>query len=480
MVPLSFRKVLLLHLVLLVFTCLLLCASSEGHLLEENQVLGFSDRRMLLEVKKDEGNVLKEKSKKNQTKLIKPNSSPKNQTKLLKTNLPTKNQTKLKSVNSTKATSTSVLSKTELKKLNSTSLQKKYSTSKVVNSTKATSTSLLSETELKKLNSTSLQKKYSTPKASNFTKTDTTSSTKKSSDLIKPGSPKNKTTKPTSTNQNPSPKVSYTESQKQNKTPKSTKQDPKTTQGQANKQPMSLGDQEDDDDLISEFRDLPSRFQQTIQRDFESISITSKKYMTKANKEMTKGFKPIVGNKYASTIASIASVAFVLIPLILALLIVNHLKAYFSIQKVLIFIQAYLSIYFSILCLTSLVTAVEPLKFLFNTTSQSTYFCLMILQTLGYILYLLLLLMHLVLVFSTASGLGSRLLSLGQTLVGFAVGLHYYVAVFHRAVLHQPPKTNWKVHGVYATCFLSICLFAKADRRKKTYLEEGGEERKKN
>jgi uncharacterized membrane protein required for colicin V production len=104
----------------------------------------------------------------------------------------------------------------------------------------------------------------------------------------------------------------------------------------------------------------------------------------------------------------------------------------------------------------------------------------MVLQTLGYALYLLLLLMYLILVFSTECGLSSKFLGLGQTLVGYAVGLHYYVAVFHRVVLHQPPKTNWKVHGIYATCFLVICLFANAERRKKAYLEEGGEEGKKN
>lgn len=88
--------------------------------------------------------------------------------------------------------------------------------------------------------------------------------------------------------------------------------------------------------------------------------------------------------------------------------------------------------------------------------------------------------MYLVLVFSTDSGLGSRMLGLAQTFVGFAVGLHYYVTVFHRVVLRQPPKTNWKIHGIYATCFLVICLLNGVDRRKKAYVEEGGEEGKKN
>ncbi|KAJ0097051.1 hypothetical protein Patl1_27244 [Pistacia atlantica] len=75
------------------------------------------------------------------------------------------------------------------------------------------------------------------------------------------------------------------------------------------------------------------------------------------------------------------------IPLVLVSLIFNRIKAYFSIQKILIFIQVYLAIYFSILCLSALVTGLEPLKF-FYATSQSTYVCLQVLQTLGYVLYL--------------------------------------------------------------------------------------------
>ncbi|OVA14183.1 hypothetical protein BVC80_9029g7 [Macleaya cordata] len=175
-------------------------------------------------------------------------------------------------------------------------------------------------------------------------------------------------------------------------------------------------DQDLDDDLVSEFRDLPSKFHQTLIPDLERMSTTSKAYITKANKEITEGFKPLVG--------------------------------------------------------------LEPLKF-FYATSQSSYVCLQVLQTLGYVLYLLLLLMYLVLVFSTETGLGCKVLGLGQTFVGFAVGLHYYVTVFHRAVLNQPPKTNWKVHGIYATCFLLICVLSGVDRRKKAYLEDGGDEGKK-
>ncbi|KAJ0534703.1 hypothetical protein HanRHA438_Chr09g0403551 [Helianthus annuus] len=236
---------------------------------------------------------------------------------------------------------------------------------------------------------------------------------------------------------------------------------------------------DEEDDFVSEFRDLPLRFQETLIPDLEVISKTSKTYLNKANKHIYKGVNPIVGKKYAPIATSFISFLFILIPFLLVSLIFNRIKAYFSLQKLIIFIQIYLSIYFSILALSSLVTGLEPLKF-FYATSQNTYVCLQLLQTLAYVLYLLVLLMYIVLVFSTDSSVVSKLLGLGQTFVGFAVGLHYYMTVFHRAVLRQPPRSSWKVHGVYATCFLFICLLGTVERRKKAYVVDGSEEEKKN
>ncbi|MBA0707147.1 hypothetical protein Golax_019222 [Gossypium laxum] len=439
----NFRKVFLLYLAFFMLISLLVCTSIvDSHELRTTR-FGGGGRRLLELEEEDEQLVLKRKSsnfsnKKNQTKLVKPsNVSTKNQTKLVKSvNVSTKNQTKLvKSLDvSTKTSNLSAKNQTKvLKPTNSTKTAKPTVSSSIP----------------KKLNSTSKVKKLN-------------STTPKASDLLKLSSPKNKpTTKTPVQSSKPEKKPTTTQIQKQQK-----------------KQP-SWVDDDDESDLVSEFRDLPAKFQQTLIPDLEKISTTSKVYINKYNKEFTKQFKPYVGNKHAPTIATVISCAFLLIPLLLVSLIFNRIKAYFSLQKILIFIQVYLSIYFSILCLTSLVTGLEPLKF-FYATSPSTYVCLQVLQTLGYVLYLLLLLMYLILVFSTESGLGSKMLGLGQIFVGFAVGLHYYVAVFHRVVLHQPPKTNWKVHGMYATFFLVICLFAGVDRRKKAYLEEGGEEGKKN
>ena len=431
------RKVLLIHLVLFLFASLLLCAYSESQ-----QTSKFVGRRKLLGVEDSNEDhedlvvTIKPKKKlssdknttipKNQPKPLntKPNNiSPKNQTKLIKTpNLSSpKNQTK---IGSKKTNTTTLLSpKIELKKLNSTS------------------------SKIKKLNSTATTKPLNSTKSL---------LNKKSLDLTK----NNKTTTTTKKSQI---------SQAQTKKKQTTTPHPSW---------FDLND-DGETDFVSEITDLPLKFQQSLIPDLERISTTSKAYLNKANKEITKGFKPIVGQKYAPTVASLVSFAFMLIPLLLVSLLFTRIKAYFSLQKLLIFVQVYLSIYFFILCLSSLVTGLEPLRFFYGA-SRSTYVCVQLLQTLAYVLYLLLLLMYLILVFSTDCGLGSKMLGLAQTLVGFAVGLHYYVAVFHRVVLRQPPRTNWKVHGVYATCFFLICLFATAERRKKAYLEDGGEEGKKN
>ncbi|KAL2521562.1 hypothetical protein Fot_25549 [Forsythia ovata] len=406
----------------------------------------------MLEVEEDDPIIIKKttstklSSTKNATKSS--TASSKNQIKLIKSSTigSIKNQTKL-----IKLPSDSTKNKTRLIKSTSDSIKDSTPTVK---------------SQLKKLNSTS--------KTTNSTTTKTSSlSPKKSSDLTKLSSSKNKTTKPIISKETKT-KAQLEISESKSKKPETTQ--PKKAQKQS--QPSWVDQDDDEDDLVSGFRDLPSKFQETLLPDLERISKTSKVYLTKYNKEFTQGFKPYVGNKYAPTIASIASFAFILIPLILVSLIFNRIKAYFSLQKLLIFIQAYLAIYFSILCLSSLLTGLEPIKF-FYATSQSTYVCVQVLQTLAYVLYLLLLLMYLILVFSTETGLASKLLGLGQTFVGFAVGLHYYMTVFHRAVLHQPPKTSWKVHALYATCFLIICLLVRVDRRKKAYVEEDGEEGKK-
>ncbi|XP_060185747.1 uncharacterized protein LOC132615201 [Lycium barbarum] len=425
---------------------------------KKKSISNINDSSQPIKKKKSISNINDSKKKSKLTSF----SSSKNQTKLIKsTTSSSKNQTKLTKISS--FSSSSIKNQTKLAKtklsLSDSFFGSTKNKTKLIKPTPEEKLSLKSQ--LKKLNSTST-------KSSNSTK-------KTSSDLSKITSslPKNKTTKVTNTNNlNESKSKSKNTTKNQSSTNKNTKKE--TTHKDA--QPYWL--ENDEDDLMSGFIDLPSKFQETLLPDLEKISKTSKVYLNKANKEFTKNFKPIVGNKYAPTIASILSFVFIIIPLILVSLIFNKIKAYFSLQRLLIFIQVYLSIYFSILCLSSLVTGLEPLKF-FYATSQSTYICLQLMQTLGYVLYLLMLLMYLVLVFSTETGHATKMIGLAQTFVGFAVGLHYYMTVFHKAVLRMPPRTSWRIHAIYATCFLLICLLSRAERMKKTYLEEGGEEGKK-
>ncbi|XP_077249938.1 uncharacterized protein LOC143889565 [Tasmannia lanceolata] len=381
--------------------------------LAQTQKKEFMSRRKTLAIENEE--LPKKKNtigKKNQTKLIKPTTNS-TKTSLSK---PIKSPT-----NSTK-----------------TNLSKPIKTPS--NSTKI---------HLKNLTSTS--------NSSNPTKSNS-SPTKNSPNLLKSISPADKTKnkeKPTSQN---------------TKNDKSDQTNQQKTQNQPKTKPTQLLDFEtDDDNLTMDFQDLRSKFH----NDLETFSTTSKAYITKANQEITQGFKPLFGNKYAPFIASLISCTFLIVPLIILSLLYTQIKTHFSLQKTLIFIQVYLSIYFSILSLSYFVTGLEPLKF-FYATSMTSYIPMQVIQTLGYVFYLLMQLLSLVLVFSRENGLGSRFLGLAQMLVGLAVGLHYYLTVFHRAVLHQPPKTNWKVHGIYASCFFVICLFSGADRRKKAYLQDGG------
>ncbi|KAM7275566.1 hypothetical protein ACFE04_017432 [Oxalis oulophora] len=440
-----------LGLILLVLISILICVSSldaTHHILQRSDHV-IRTRRMLEELQEDE--EMKKPSKNNKTKLIikppsyKNNNSFKNQTKIPKSS---SNSTKLSLSKSKLITITNSTSSLKFKNLKSNSTNSKL---------------------IKKLNSTSslLLKSNSTSK---LKKLNSTSSLLKSNSISKLKKLNSTSSKLNSTNNN-------NNNNNNNKTSYPTK-NIKDLQKSKNKLQLEEEEEEEDDDLVKEIKDL-MKFQQTLIPDLEKISTTSQAYITKYNKQITRNFNPIFGKKYAPTLANIILSTFIIIPLILVSLIINRIKTYFSLQKLLIFIQIYLSIYFLILCLSSLVTGLEPLRF-FYAASQSTYVCVLVLQTLGYVLYLLTLLLYLTLVFSTSCGFGAKIVALAQTVVGFGVGVHYYVAVFHRMVLRQPPKTNWKIHGIYATCFFLVCLCARAEGRKKAYLEESGEEGKKN
>lgn len=118
--------------------------------------------------------------------------------------------------------------------------------------------------------------------------------------------PKNKTKliKPTTT----STKTKFNSTSKPSNSTKPTSL--KTKPNDSNKesivqkpiQPIWVDVEIGDDDLISEFTDLTTRFQENLLPDLEKISSTSKIYIKRANKEITNNVAPIVGKKYAPLI----------------------------------------------------------------------------------------------------------------------------------------------------------------------------------
>ncbi|CAO2201699.1 unnamed protein product [Urochloa humidicola] len=244
-------------------------------------------------------------------------------------------------------------------------------------------------------------------------------------------------------------------------------------------------------DLISEFRGLPARLQETLMPDLARLSHHSKAYLTAANAGIADGVRPILGGRWAAAAATAASIALLLLPLFMLTALVRRMGPYLPfLHRALLLAQAYLAIYFATLALAAAATGLEPLRF-FHAASPAAYAWTQAAQSLGFMGYLVLQMVDLVAVFSGAacpeeeSGGGggadaARALGLAQMVVGLAVGLHYYAAVFHRAAAGEAPRANWRVYAVYAACFVVVCACARAERRKKAYLAGAAEEWKKN
>lgn len=235
--------------------------------------------------------------------------------------------------------------------------------------------------------------------------------------------------------------------------------------------------EEGTDDLISEFRDLPSRLQETLMPDLARLSHHSKAYLSAANAGIADGVRPILGGRWAAVAASAASVAVLLLPLFMLTALVRRMGPYLPLlHRALLLAQAYLAIYFATLALAAAATGLEPLRF-FHAASPAAYAWTQAAQSLGFMGYLVLQMVDLVAVFSGAAspeddgnGDAAKALGLAQMVVGLAVGLHYYAAVFHRAAAGEAPRANWRVYAVYAACFAIVCACARAERRKKAYL----------
>jgi hypothetical protein len=196
-----------------------------------------------------------------------------------------------------------------------------------------------------------------------------------------------------------------------------------------------------------------------------------------ANTGIANGVRPILGGRWAAAAATVAYVALLLLPLCVLTALVRRAGAYLPLlHRALLLAQAYLAIYFGTLALAAAATGLEPLRF-FHAASPAAYAWTQAAQSLGFVAYLVLQVVDLAAVFSGAAAPGEedagRALGLAQMVVGLAVGLHYYAAVFHRAAAGEAPRASWRVYAVYAACFVVICACARAERRKKAYLADG-------
>uniref|UniRef100_A0A804Q4M6 Uncharacterized protein n=1 Tax=Zea mays TaxID=4577 RepID=A0A804Q4M6_MAIZE len=123
--------------------------------------------------------------------------------------------------------------------------------------------------------------------------------------------------------------------------------------------------EEGTDDLISEFRDLPSRLQETLIPDLARLSQHSKAYLSAANAGITDGVRPVLGGLWATMATSAASVAvLLLLPLFMLTALVRCMGPYLPLlHHALLLVQAYLTIYFAMLALTVAATGLAPLRF---------------------------------------------------------------------------------------------------------------------
>lgn len=236
----------------------------------------------------------------------------------------------------------------------------------------------------------------------------------------------------------------------------------------------------DDYDIMQELADLPTKFQETagkvadhLRPDVLKWTDTSKVYFNLANQQITESFSPLIGKQYAPFLASMISYAMLLLPLIIVIMLFEHIRALLSLQKVLLFVNIYLAAYFATLCLASLIIGLEPMSF-FYQNSLSSYLSLQLLQALGYVVYLVLQTANIInsCAFDTLIG---KLTAVLQWIVALLIGFHYYVTVFHPAVRSKPPHTNWKIYSIYSAAFFILCLFARIRWVKKQYISSGND-----
>lgn len=239
-----------------------------------------------------------------------------------------------------------------------------------------------------------------------------------------------------------------------------------------------VGDDDEYSDIMQELAGLPFKFQKTagkvadhLRPDVQRWTDASKVYFNLANKQITDSFSPIIGKEYAPLLASLVSYALLLLPLSIVIMLFEHIRALFSLQTVILFVNIYLSAYFATLFSACLLIGIEPMSF-FYKSSTSGYLYLQLLEALGYVVYLILQTANII-TSCTSDTIVGKLSATIQWGAAILVGLHYYVTVFHLAVALKPPRTNWKFYAIYSGAFFILCLLARVKWVKKQYTNTG-------
>ncbi|BBM97823.1 hypothetical protein MPTK1_1g08630 [Marchantia polymorpha subsp. ruderalis] len=240
----------------------------------------------------------------------------------------------------------------------------------------------------------------------------------------------------------------------------------------------------DDDypDFLDEFLRFPERLQESaehlktnVRPDWDRLSTNGKDLFNQANEQIKESFTPLIGRDYAPVVAYLVSYGLLLLPLGLVMFLFERVRAIFSLQKVLLFINIYVAAYFAALVAAAFVLGSEPMDF-FRNFSPSSYIFLQLLQAFGYIMFIILQTFDLITTCSSGR-IAAKLSAALQWVVVVAVGFHYYVTVFHRAMAKAKPLTSWKIYGLYSASFTILCAFARIERGKKQYIiQESGQE----
>ncbi|GBG92884.1 hypothetical protein CBR_g57642 [Chara braunii] len=183
------------------------------------------------------------------------------------------------------------------------------------------------------------------------------------------------------------------------------------------------------------------------------------KIFEQTHSSLNEGLTPLLGKNYSPIVSTLIAYGMLLVPLIITIFIVERVRAVLSIQKLLLFANAYLTAYSVTLLCLAIVIGAEPMVTL-QRSAWENYFLLQFLQALGYIVYLMLQLTNVILVFNGDTFL-AKAIAIIQFGTAGAVGLHYYVAVWQRAMVDKPPRITSTAYLVYALIFFVLCQMAR-------------------